>query len=291
MKKLIKKVLKRAGIEVNINRNQKPNVYEQISKYSILNEKYRKLKSLEHITRGNYIWGAICGTDLACKLNLDRISFIEFGVAGGNGLVELENIAIEMEKLSGITIDVIGFDTGTGLSKPVDYRDLPHLWEEGNYPMDVEQLTNRLSKARLILGDVEHTIDEFIKSGPAPIAFISFDLDLYSPTVASFRVFENDPAILLPRIHCYFDDIMGYSYSEFNGERLAIKEFNEKHDLKKISPIYCLENYVDNKPFWAKKFYMVHIFDHVLYNLPDGMLVNPNLPLEEYCLKRPEQGN
>jgi hypothetical protein len=279
MKHLIKKTLNKLGIEITRKRNTKSNVYENISKYSILNEKYRGLLSREEITRGNYAWGALCGTDLAIQLGLKRVSFLEFGVAGGNGLVELENIALELEKMYNITIDVYGFDTGKGLTKPMDYRDLPHLWSEGYYPMDVALLRGKLKKAELILGDISDTIGGFIDRVPAPIAFISFDMDLYTPTVASFKVFKGSAEILLPRIHCYFDDIMGYSYSEFNGERLAISEFNHDHEMRKISPIYYLENYILNKPFWAKKIYLAHMFDHPLYNSNDGMLVNPDLPL------------
>ena len=279
MKRLIRKLLKQLGIEVKIRSKTKPNVYAQISKYAILNKKYGEILNNEDISRGNYVWGALCGTDLAANLNFDKISFLEFGVAGGNGLVELENIAIELENLYDVEIDVYGFDTGKGLTKPQDYRDLSHLWCEGHYPMDVEKLKGKLKKARLILGDIENTIDGFIESNPAPIAFISFDMDMYTPTVASFRLFDGENKILLPRIHCYFDDIMGYSYSEYNGERLAISEFNQHHGMKKISPIYCLENYVQYNPFWAKKIYLAHIFDHPLYNSNDGMLVNPDLPL------------
>ncbi|MEN8203402.1 MAG: hypothetical protein ABFS28_12460 [Bacteroidota bacterium] len=281
MRKLIKKVLRKYGIEISRTAKQKPNIYNQISKYSSLNEKYRTLLSMPNMSRGNYVWGAICGADLASNLNLDKISFIEFGVAGGNGLIELETIAIEIEKMYNISVDVFGFDTGKGLTKPVDYRDLPHLWNEGFYPMDVEKLQGILKKSKLILGDIKDTIDDFIVSKPAPIAFISFDMDLYTPTVEAFKVFEDDNAILLPRVHCYFDDIMGYSYSEYNGERLAISEFNQKFETKKISPIYCLEHYIENSPDWAKKIYMAHFFDHGLYNTNDGMLVQPDLPLPE----------
>lgn len=280
MKKLLKKALRKAGFEIkSVGKKRPSNVYEHISKYTLLNQTFRELMSKPHISRGNYVWGALCGADLASNLKMDTISFVEFGVAGGNGLVELESIAIELEELYGLRIEVYGFDTGKGLSKPKDYRDLPHLWSEGDYAMDEEKLKAKLKKARLILGDVEDTIDGFIQSKPSPIAFISFDMDLYSPTVASFRALTGSTSILLPRIHCYFDDIMGYSYSEFNGERLAIAEFNEQHKMKKISPIFSLENYIDGGPFWAKKFYLVHIFDHERYNDMDGMLVKPDLPL------------
>ena len=104
--------------------------------------------------RPNYLWGTLCAASLARALGIPRISVIEFGVAGGNGLVALERAAEEAERLSGVGIDVYGFDTGRGLPKPKDYRDLPQLWGEGNYRMDVERLQKRLSRARLLLGPV-----------------------------------------------------------------------------------------------------------------------------------------
>jgi len=54
-------------------------------------------------------------------------------------------------------------------------------------------------------------------------------------------LFEAEQEIFMPRIYCYFDDIMGASCSEFTGERLAISEFNALHERRKISPIYGLK--------------------------------------------------
>ena len=41
---------------------------------------------------------------------------------------------------------------------------------------------------------------------------------------------------LCPRVYCYFDDVFDANYGicEFNGELLAIKEFNEENILKKM---------------------------------------------------------
>ena len=47
---------------------------------------------------------------------------LEFGVAGGAGLLSLERIAELVEGLTGVEIEVHGFDTGTGLPAPKDYR-------------------------------------------------------------------------------------------------------------------------------------------------------------------------
>src|SRR5262249_29685698 len=72
--------------------------------------------------RPYYHWGTLCGAFLARNLGLTRMSIIEFGVAGGNGLLDLEASAAEVERVSGVTIDVFGFDTGHGLPRPRDER-------------------------------------------------------------------------------------------------------------------------------------------------------------------------
>ena len=222
-----------------------------------------------------YTWGVLQGAYLAAAIGVNRISVIEFGVAGGNGLVSLELIAGKVEKIFGITIDVYGFDTGGGLPKPTDYRDCPNLWSTGYFAMDKEKLQSRLQRARLVLGSVEDTVPTFIESKPAPVAFVSFDLDYYSSTMQAFRLLEADEELLLPRIHCYFDDITGFTYSDYTGERLAISEFNAAHPMRKISPIYGLKHFLPAPhadSWWPEMFFMAHIFDHGSYTRSDGLV-------------------
>jgi hypothetical protein len=243
--------------------------------YLWLNSILAKLVNQEgRALRPHYTWGVLQGVHLAKALKSPRVSVIEFGVAGGNGLVSLERIAERVEDILEVGIDVYGFDTGRGLPQPTDYRDCPNLWSEGLYCMDEEKLQKRLRRARLVLGLVDETISEFIKSNPSPIAFISFDLDYYSSTVGALKLLESDPALLLPRIYCYFDDILGFTYSEYNGERLAIAEFNAAHDMRKLSTIYGLK-YCLPPPYsaaqWAEQFYIAHIFDHHLYCEQDNL--------------------
>jgi hypothetical protein len=220
--------------------------------------------------RPNYLWGTICGAGVAKNLGYGRISVIEFGVAGGNGLLALEQAAEAAERLTGVDVDVYGFDTGTGLTRPQDYRDLPQLWSEGDFAMDVPALQARLGRAKLTLGPVEKTVPEFVRGDPAPVGFVSFDLDLYSSTMHAFQLFEGPTRCLLPRITCYFDDIMGGSHSDFAGERLAINEFNATHELRKISRIFGLPYYFGPR-MWTEMMYMFHAFDHERHNDYDGM--------------------
>src|SRR5580658_9317485 len=90
--------------------------------------------------RPHYAYGVYSAADLAKRLGLDAIQVIEFGVAGGNGLVALEAIATAVETDLGIRIHVCGFDSGGGMPAPVDYRDLPHVWDQGFFAMDVPKL-------------------------------------------------------------------------------------------------------------------------------------------------------
>jgi hypothetical protein len=221
-----------------------------------------------------YTWGVLQGAALAKVLKIPKISVVELGVAGGEGLLCLETAAVAVRARTDVDIDVFGFDTGTGLPKPKDFRDQPNMWFEGQLPMERERLESSLSHASLCLGPVKDTIPSFLARGPAPIAFVSFDLDLYTSTRDALILLEGDHVHLLPRVVCYFDDIFGYSYNDFCGERLAIKEFNDAHSQRKLSPIYGLRYFMPRFAFndlWPDGMYLGHLFDHPLYGALDSI--------------------
>lgn len=222
-----------------------------------------------------YIWGIAQGAALARVLGETRISVIEFGVAHGAGLIALESIARAISELTDIGIDVFGFDTGTGLPPPVDVRDQPNMWYGGEFPMDKQRLLSRLTTAKLYLGPVKDTLQRFINSRPSPIAFASFDMDLYSSTRDALGIFEANHTCLLPRVFSYFDDILGHTYNDFCGERLAISEFNSNHANTKICPIYGLKHFIPRTAYamygWPEGMYIAHIFDHERYNSRDSI--------------------
>src|ERR1700733_12443143 len=82
--------------------------------------------------RPAYAYGVYSAAKLAKELGISRISAIEFGVARGTGLVALENVCAEVSAALDMSIAVYGFDSGQGNPKPVDYRALPYIWDEGS---------------------------------------------------------------------------------------------------------------------------------------------------------------
>jgi hypothetical protein len=235
---------------------------------------FREFLEQTRTHRPQYLWGALVGAQLGKNLGHSRVSMLEFGVAGGNGLVELERVAAIAEQAYGIGIDVYGFDTGTGMPRPTDHRDLPNLWGEGDYRMDEARLRARLTRAQLRIGPVGQTVPEFVKSRPAPVAFVAFDLDMYSSTMDAFGLYAGPAENLLPRVTCYFDDILGFSFADCNGERLAIRDFNAREPKRQISPIYGIRHMVGRDQGWMDMMFMLHAIDHPRYNEFDG--TNPH---------------
>jgi hypothetical protein len=216
--------------------------------------------------RPQYAYCIYHSARLAESLGRESMSVIEFGVAGGNGLINAEHHAKRAEAETGVRIDVYGFDTGDGLPSPRDYRDLPYIWRPGFYRMDRERLERSLTRAKLILGDVGETVAATFKPGVAPVGCILHDLDYYSSTIASFAVFDIDPSLRLPRIYNYFDDIIGDEarlYNDFTGERLAIREYNATHESRKIAKCYQFDD-VARFP-WHSQIFIHHDFKHPDY--------------------------
>jgi hypothetical protein len=220
------------------------------------------------LPRPFYAYSAVRASELAVRLGYNEVTWIEFGVAGGNGLIALEQIKTAVEQHLPVTVRIVGFDAGSGLPTPVDYRDLPYHWQGGYYEMDVPALKARLTNASLVLGPVAETLPDYLRKPPhdAPIGMISFDLDYYSSTVDAFGIFDVPSDAILPRVMCYMDDVIGTAecYSDFTGERLAIHEFNERNDMRKLSRCYDFELFGYER--WQEQTMIYHDFGHARYN-------------------------
>src|SRR5579859_5954169 len=229
-------------------------------------------------SRPHYIWGVLAAARNAATLGIRRVSALEFGVAGGNGLIALENAALATAQLTGVEVEVYGFDTGTGMPPAKDHRDVPWLIREGMFPMDEAALRERLRHAQLVLGPVRETVATWAGEGHPPLGFAAFDLDYYSSTMEAFALFDGDAELALPRVVCYFDDVFGYGWSDFAGERAAIDDFNRSHDQRKIGKIHGLRYGLpepERDAPWPEQVYLAHLFDHPRYCSPEGVFEGP----------------
>lgn len=226
--------------------------------------------ALDLYPRPHYAYGVQQAAVLAQRLGVPRISVLEFGVAGGAGLAELDRMAKQASRDTGVAIDVYGFDTGAGLPRPSDYRDLPYVWRAGDFTMDVDALRRKVPDAHLVLGKIEDTLPEFLtRTRPAPIGFVSVDVDYYSSTAAALTLFRGDHESFLPRVFCYFDDTVGDDdqivHSDRVGELAAIREFNEESPLVNIARINGLADKRAVRAAWNDLIYATHFFDHPRY--------------------------
>ncbi|BCA54140.1 hypothetical protein W02_12800 [Nitrospira sp. KM1] len=233
--------------------------------------------------RPHYVWGIMQGAALGKVLGFERVSVIEVGVAGGAGLLAMESSAQLCEQLVGIKIDVYGFDTGVGIPKPLDYRDMPYKWSEGYYPCDVEELKRRLRRSELRIGLLDKTMPAFIAQKPAPVAFVGFDTGMYSATKDALTLFESGHDVLIPRVPCAFRSAIGKDVSDYGAELLTITEFNNRNSVRKLSPIRGLEYFVPPRFrwWWIAMMYSLHIFDHPLYGAPDAYKLSASIDLND----------
>jgi len=195
------------------------------------------------------IWEAKC-------LDLDHIDVIELGVANGNGLLSLIEYTEFYKKEFDIDFTITGFDVGSGMPKPVDHRDHPELWLPGDFRIDIDELFEKIdNRANLVIGDVNDTIPEFCQNFSRVLGFVSVDLDQYTSTKNALALFQMDATKYLPALPLYFDDVeTSFMFNDYCGEELAITEFNQKNEFRKI----CKKSSIYNIP----NFYALHVLDH-----------------------------
>lgn len=232
--------------------------------------------------RPQYLLGVYEGARQALRQDVREISVLEFGVAGGAGLLALQREAEAVERETGVGVRVFGFDRAGGLPEPTGgYRDHPEAWRSGDFPMDVPGLLAKLTeRTELVLGDVCETVPSFFeRRAPPPIGFVAIDLDLYSSTRAALRILSCPESRMLWHVPLYFDDIEFLFNHRWAGELLAIEEFNEEHELLKIDRWYGLR---DGRPFPERPYLSKMYVAHDLASVEDVRLERPaaTLPLD-----------
>jgi len=238
-------------------------------------EKLRQGDAVDEIWYNTSGYCLYNGAELAAELGVPVISGIEFGVASGDGLEKLEYHAKNITEETGTEVGVYGFDSMEGLPKPTDYKDMPYLWEDGQYEGDLSNVKEKIEDSELIIGNVAETVPAFVDEyDPAPIGCVVIDLDLYSSTAEALELFNADHEAFLPRLPMYFDDVNGPTlmgnFNRFTGELRAIDEFNEAHDRAKIARPRFMNNKRIEYDLLLDRIYTHHRFDHPSYNTHVG---------------------
>jgi hypothetical protein len=227
----------------------------------------RSKVAFDLVVRRQHAYGLLKAADDARARGIQRLTAVELGVASGTGLLNLCELAARVSEETGVEFLVAGFDSGEGMPAPTDFRDHPELYKEGWFPMeDREALARSLpAGAELHFGPVGETIGPFAERlGPdAPLGFLTLDLDFYSSSKDALRLLDGRPDGYLPVAPVYVDDLSLATHTRFAGELLAIREFNEEHELRKLDWDWNIRNTrVFKNAEWLTHMFKLHVLDH-----------------------------
>lgn len=257
-----------------------------ISLFVALFGSFRAKVAYDLVLRQQHAYSILKCADQARSLGIQCVTLIEFGVAAGTGLLNICKIAERVTRETGISFKIFGFDTGKGMPEPLSYRDHPELYQQGDFPMSYEVLKGNLpANAELHIGDIHDTVVPFLQqlSSTAPIGFISLDVDYYSSAKQSLRVLTAAPELYLPRVLIYLDDVEDESHNSYCGELLAVKEFNQENQFRKIEQHAFLRSYrIFRNARWIDHMFTCHVLDHPVRNRLEQnrtktVLLNPYL--------------
>jgi len=241
---------------------------------------------LDYFPYPHYAYGVYVSCMQARMLGHSVTTVIEFGVAGGNGLIALENAALQIGSALDVEVDVLGFDNGEGMPPSSDVRDMVYWYRPTAFKMDFPRLKERLKKARLFIGLIHETVVEATRNLRGPIGFCSFDMDYYTATADALRIFDAPSETRQPRVMIYADDIFGVH--DLNivcssvGEERAFADFNATHPDLKIQTVRGLRHKRPVVAKWNDQMFALHDFAHPFYNTP----INPASPTVSTELNR-----
>lgn len=247
---------------------------------------FRAKVAFDLVLRQHHAWALLHSADRARSAGITELTALEFGVASGAGLLNMCRISDAVERETGVRCRIVGFDTGQGMPPPVDFRDHPELYQAGDFPMDATALSQRLPpRGSLALGPIGETLREFMKTlrPSVPIGFVSLDVDYYSSAKDALCVFDGPGDCYLPAVPMYVDDLALETHNSWAGELLAIREYNEASQSRKIErPRFLRASRLFKNAAWIDHMYMVHVLDHpVRVSLesrrPPASLPNPLL--------------
>lgn len=237
-----------------------------ISMFVWLFGSYRKKCEYDLVLRSHHAYALYMAADRAITHNKKRVTIVEFGVSTGAGLMNMQKIAENITKDTGIEFDIYGFDTGDGMPPPISYKDHPDLYQEGDFPMDFDKLQRELhSNTTLVIGEIAETLPKFCEQdfSSSPIAFLSIDVDYYSSTVAALKVLDMEADQYLPMVVVYLDDVEDPLHNSWCGELAAVNEFTDEHVYRKIERHTFLRGYrIFKNARWIDHIFFAHILDH-----------------------------
>lgn len=227
---------------------------------------YRAKVAFDLQVRQQFAFPILHAADVAKQHGVSRVTILEFGVADGAGLRNMCALAARTTKATGIKFDVVGFDRVGGLPAPIDHRDHPEMWAEGEFTNDMDAVKQSLPpNGNLIIGDIKDTVSPFLREidPAAPIGFISIDVDYYSSAKACLDVLLGPSTKYLPTVSVYLDDIGVETANPWCGELLAVREFNDENEQRKIAPFSFLSHRrLFKNVDWIDQMHTAHIFDH-----------------------------
>jgi hypothetical protein len=229
---------------------------------------FRSKVEWDLVNRNHYAYGLLNAADQALEAGLKSFTAVEFGVAAGEGLINMCSISARLEKATGVRVNIVGFDSGTRMPPPKDYRDHPEEFQAGDFPMNQDKLRSHLPpNCQVIVGPVRETVRDLLKNSvteTSPLGFVAFDLDYYSSTKEAMALLEDtNPAKYLFLPVLYFGDVVLPNYNNWAGELLAINGFNAEHQLIKIEQYRFLRSRrMLKNARWIDQIYLLHLFDH-----------------------------
>ena len=232
------------------------------------------VKIIQHLVktnyfgRSNYAYGLMLATVEAMNLQKNCITVFEFGVAQGGGLLSIVEICNHISIFTGMKFRIVGFDSGVGLLSVDSHVNHPEIWKTNQFAMENrELLLSRIAgKAEIVFGDINETVPVFVSdmlTTDMPVGFASIDVDTYDACVGVLKIFlGKDANMYLPAVPVYVDDVHGViTYNDWCGEALAIKEFNDLHDMIKIQHKLVRTLSRDPAP-WHHHYYFCNFFAH-----------------------------
>ena len=227
---------------------------------------FRAKVAFDLVLRQQHAYSILASADLARALGIRELTLVEFGVAAGAGLLNICELARRVSRETGVQFSVYGFDTGRGMPPPRSYRDHPEIYQEGDFPMDRAKLEAVLpANARLVIGELKDTVGPFLSQvrDSAPVGFVSIDVDYYSSTCEALAMLEGAPGQYLPRVPVYLDDLEHPSHNSWCGERGAVREFNQAHEMRKIEQHAFGRSYrIFRNARWIDHMFTLHVLDH-----------------------------